>query len=479
MRLLTISQSTTFNPSKTGNKYETFNASAYSDGPLQISYADFVTPASRDFIEAIDDLGIAPIVEDLNLGNNIGTKQQPLTMDKLQQRSSSYDSYFMQAQNRTNLDVVPYGLVQQILTTGNGSDISVTGVYLSSQSTGQVITVSARKEVIVSGGAFQSPQLLMLSGIGPADELAKYGIPLVLDVPTIGKNMQDHNYFSVMVRVNSSTSIDSFSESLNDPAVVQAAAEEYLTNRTGIMTTPGGTTYGFQQVPVADLQAMGAVELENRTQQAHIEYLFEPTYYPSQPSPNGYQYAPWANETFVSITAGMIAPASRGTVTLQSRLITDQPVINVNYFNATTDQKMGVYAFKNLRKILAHPSVAAWTIGPDNGEVVPGVDVQTDEEILNHIQNTAIPIWHASATCAMLPQEKGGVVDSRLRLYGIKNLRVVDASIMPVVPDQHTMGAVYMLAEKASDMIKEDYGLPTGGVQTGASRKRSIRRRRN
>jgi choline dehydrogenase len=395
-------------------------------------------------------------------------------MDKYQQRSSSYDSYYMMAQNHTNLDVIPYGLVQEILTTRNGSDIRATGVYLTSQSTGQVLVVQAKKEVIVSGGAFQTPQLLMLSGIGPADELAKNGIPLVLDVPNVGKNMQDHNYFSINVRANASTSIDSLMSNLNDLSALEDAAQEYIQNQTGIMTTPGGTTYGFQQVPVADLQAMDAVELENRTQQAHIEYLFEPTYYPSQPSPNGYQYGPWSNETFISITAGMIAPASRGTVTLQSRLITDQPVINVNYFHATTDQKMGVYAFKNLRRILAHPSMAAWTIGPDNGEVVPGAAVQTDEEILNHIQNTAIPIWHASGTCAMLPQEQGGVVDSNLKVYGVQGLRVVDASVMPIVPDQHTMGAVYMLAEKAADLIKEEYGLPMG-VHAGAHEKRGVR----
>src|SRR6266487_2911614 len=100
---------------------------------------------------------------------------------------------------------------------------------------------------------------------------------------------------------------------------------------------------------------------------------------------------------------------------------------------------MGIYAFKNLRKILAHPSMAAWGIGPDNGEVVPGAAVQSDEGILAHITNTAIPIWHASGTCAMLPKEKGGVVDSTLKVYGIKGLRIVDASIFLVVPDQHTM----------------------------------------
>lgn len=123
------------------------------------------------------------------------------------------------------------------------------------------------------------------------------------------------------------------------------------------------------------------------------------------------------------------------------------------------DQKIAIQAFKNLRKVLGQADLAAFTIGPDNGEVVPGVAIDTDEEILNYIRSTTIPIWHVSGTCSMLPKEKGGVVDSRLRVYGIQGLRVVDASIIPIIPDQHTMGPVYMIAEKAAVMIKEDWGL--------------------
>ncbi|KAF4629188.1 hypothetical protein G7Y89_g8962 [Cudoniella acicularis] len=392
-------KSSTFNPSKTNGTYETFDPAGYSngDGPLQLTYTNFVTPASETFIEAIDDLGFAPIVKDLNLGNNIGTKQQPLTMTKAQSRASSYDSYYLPIQNRTNLKVVPYASVQQILTTSNGTDLRAVGVSVSLPALGTNAFVLANKEVIMSAGAFQTPQLLMLSGIGPAETLKKVGIPVKLDVPTIGQRMQDHNYFSLTVRANSSTSIDGLFQFFSNGTQIEAAEESYRVNRTGFFTTPGGTTYGFQKVPVADLEAMGADELlNNRTDQAHIEYLFEPTYYPSQVSPTGLQYGPNETETFISITAGMVAPVSRGNVTLQSRLITDQPVINVNYFSAETDRKMAVYAFRNLRKILAHPSMANWGIGPANGEVVPGPDVQTDDEILQHVLNTAIPIWHAS-----------------------------------------------------------------------------------
>lgn len=120
---------------------------------------------------------------------------------------------------------------------------------------------------------------------------------------------------------------------------------------------------------------------------------------------------------------------------------------------------MGLYSFKNLRKALAQFSQSGFTIGPDSGEVAPGPNVQTDEDILNHIRETAIQVWHASGTCAMLPLEKSGVVDETHRVYGVQGLRVVDASVFPVIPDTHTQGPVYMLAEKAADMIKADYSV--------------------
>ena len=138
---------------------------------------------------------------------------------------------------------------------------------------------------------------------------------------------------------------------------------------------------------------------------------------------------------------------------------------------------MLVYGFKNLRKILNSTFMAQYTIGPDAGEVSPGASVQTDEEIIewarfplgedqdansmrrSYIRSAGSTAYHACGTCAMKPRDQGGVVDDRLRVYGVPNLRVVDTSIFPIIPDAHSMGATYMVAEKAADMIKQDWGL--------------------
>ena len=129
----------------------------------------------------------------------------------------------------------------------------------------------------------------------------------------------------------------------------------------------------------------------------------------------------------------------------------------IKYYETADDVALAVQSFKNIRKILADPALSNYTIGP--GEVNPGPVVKTDEQILSYIRNTTIPNWHACGTCPMLPQSQGGVVDSRLRVYGVQNLRVVDASIIPVIPDANIQAAVYMIAEKAAVLIREDYGL--------------------
>jgi hypothetical protein len=158
--------------------------------------------------------------------------------------------------------------------------------------------------------------------------------------------------------------------------------------------------FGFQKLSKDELKNLDATELmSNRSNQAHIEYYFEAAYYPSFPVP---QYPPNASEGYISITAGLLAPVSRGNITLQSNSISDVPIINLNvskphqilfvrsgeltgliqYLQEDTDQKIAVYAFKQLRKILAYPKLAAWGIGQNNGEVVPGETIQSDAEIL-------------------------------------------------------------------------------------------------
>ncbi|KAF8855460.1 FAD/NAD(P)-binding domain-containing protein [Acephala macrosclerotiorum] len=261
-------------------------------------------------------VGLAPLVNDLNFGDNIGVKQKSLTLDPMYARTLSWTSYATNIRNRMNLDILTYDIVSQVVTNGTGDELRAI-------------------DVILSAGAFQTPQLPMVSGIWPAAELAKNGIKVKVDNPNVGRDVQDHTYSSVIIRSQPSTSLNSL------------------------------------------------------------------------------------------------------------------------YFQAKTDQKIAVYAFNQLRKILACPNLAKWGIGPDNGEVEPGAAVQSGED--TYIRTTVIQVWHASGTCAMKPRADGGVLDSRLKVYKVQGLRVVDESIMPIVSDQHTQRPVYMVSGKAADMIRSEY----------------------
>lgn len=383
-------------------------------------------------------IGVLP-TNDLNTGNNVGAHQETLTLDTDYHRSSAYDNYYKQAIHRPNLKVLTGAPVQQIILEQEGSSVHAKGVIYIDYATGATINITCSKEVILSTGAIQTPQLLLISGIGPAATLAEHGIKTFVENENVGKKLQDHTYFSLNVRTEANIS---YSSLYNDISRLQTAQAEYQDSQ-GPLIAPIGPSFGFEKLNASTLSQLDASNfLKDRVNQSHIEYYYETTFYPARPTP---QYVPLPNESYVSFTAGIIAPVSRGDISIQSKSASDPPQINLNYFSSPTDQALGIYAFKNLRKILArYAATFGNTIGPVNGEVSPGPRVESDVDILEYIRNTAVTVWHASGTCAMLAKASGGVVDARLRVYDVKGLRVVDASIFPIIPDQHTQGPVYM-----------------------------------
>lgn len=286
-------------------------------------------------------------------------------------------------------------------------------------------------------------------------------------------SLNDHHVFSVVARAQeSSTSSVLYANS----STLQAAREEFYSSLSGRWTAPSGITNGFQRLTETQLRDIGAGAVVDAglLDQSHMEFLYENAYYPGGPSffsnaastsPTDSQafYYPQANESYFSLTAQTLVALSRGNVTLKSPSAYDDPNINPNYYADPTDRAMAINAFHDLRRLLAHPALTQFTIGRDNGEVLPGLDnvpADADEEtIFAFIKANTIPNWHASGTCQMLPEEDGGVVDARLKVYGVDGLRVVDVSIIPVLPDVNTVGPVYMVAERGAEIIKEDYGV--------------------
>ncbi|OJD14454.1 hypothetical protein AJ78_05189 [Emergomyces pasteurianus Ep9510] len=435
--------------------YKTWDPNAYSDGPLDIGFQGYVPQSSNAFIEACEAANI-PIVNELNSGNNTGVKQGTGCLDSTYRRSSSYDAFYEQAAGRPNLVVLHNAPVTELITKRTDDSITATGVVFTYQSTGRSRTVKARKEVILSLGAFQTPQLLMVSGIGPASELDKFGIDHVLINENIGRNLDDHSVFSIMATVHPNASTSQMFASASN---LQAAQAAFYNNLTGPYTAPSGITNGFQMLSDDELESIGAHEIiaQGLTNRSHIEYLYESMWYPGGPTP---YYIPDTEISYISLTASNLVAASRGNVTLRSNSMSDAPNVNPNYYSHPVDRILGIQAFKYLRKILAHPAFAAYTVGPYHGEVSPGPSVSDDDDdaIFEYIKANTIPNWHVSATTQMRPLEDGGVVDPRLKVYGIQNLRVADSGIIPLLPDVNIQGPVYMIGEKAAEMIREDWG---------------------
>ncbi|GKT76611.1 glucose-methanol-choline oxidoreductase:GMC oxidoreductase [Colletotrichum tofieldiae] len=467
--------------------YKTHDPSAYADGPLQLGFQGYVPPSGVGFIEAAAAALQIPIVEDHNTGNSTGVKQGTGHLDANFLRSSSYDSYLKQALGRKNLDVLYFAPVWKINFDKSGEKPRAEGVAFMDHPTGIVHEVKAKKEVIVSAGAFNSPQLLMVSGVGPSAQLEEFAIEPVHINENVGQHLNDHSVFSIMA---TSTPEFSTSDMAATYSALREAQNEFYTNLTGQYTAPSGITNAFQKLSETELNNIGAGEIITAgfANQSHIEYLFESVFYPSGPTP---YYTPRGNETYISLTASSMVALSRGNVTLRSNSMAEFPKINPNvspppflfsatlpsvsptremttkaprltagqYYAHPVDRIIAIASFKYLRRILSHPRMAQFTVGPNNGEVSPGATVTEDDEdaILAYVRANTIPNWHASGTNQMLPEAKGGVVDPRLRVYGVDGLRVVDCSIIPVLPDVNIVASVFMIGEKGSELIREDW----------------------
>lgn len=284
-------------------------------------------------------------------------------------------------------------------------------------------------------------------GLGPQATLNQFGIQAYQYLEGVGTRFQDHPSFYVNVEVPDTLPTAGY----DFPTELEADLSQWQTDHTGPMASMNGDTPAFKRYNNTFLDAIGASDLAAFDDYPNIEFLVLPAYdNPGFPNP------PNATGNYITILAALVSPSSLGSVTISSTDINDQPVINVNYYDTTADQEIAVAA---LQDALAITETAAWApiyLGRDR--VFPTADlVASYDDMLNYVRNTATTVWHASGTMPMLPQASGGVVDNELRVYGVSNLRVVDASIQPRITNQHVQAVVYMIAEKAADLLKAQY----------------------
>ncbi|KAG7204870.1 hypothetical protein KM043_005270 [Ampulex compressa] len=422
-----------------------------TEGPMTISYADYHTPLADAFVEAGRELGY-PVV-DYNGEHMMGFSLIQSTTHKGIRMSSN--RAYLHRRHRKNLHVSKMSMVSKILIDPQSK--RAVGVRFSKY--GRTIEVFARKEVILSAGAIGSPQLLMLSGIGLKDHLRELGIPLIRDAP-VGNNLMDHiAYGGLAFLVDQPVSLlPREIASLKNPYV-----KDYLQHGTGPLTDPGGC------------EALAFMDVDNRKNlngRPNIELLFlGSSIYEQQAILTDFGFQDDVINMVVELqnmhTWGvfpmLLQPKSRGTIRLLSRDVNVKPRIQANYYDDPEDLRImreGIKATIEISKTKAMQRFKSTLYN----KTLPGCHGISDPDDYwdCHIRTNTATIYHYSGTCKMGSEnDTSAVVNPRLKVIGIKGLRVVDASIMPEIISAHPNIPVYMIAEKASDMIKEDWGYKT------------------
>jgi choline dehydrogenase len=389
-------------------------------GPLPVSDWRHADPLSEAFVVAAAQTGI-PTNPDFNGASQEGAGFFQTTTQRGRRASTAY-SYLRPAKNRSNLDVETSALAQRILFEGRRARA------VEYRQGGALRTARARKEILVSSGAYNSPQLLQLSGVGPAELLKQHGIDIVLDAPGVGNDLQDHLQVRLVTRCSQPVTLNDI---LNHPVRRVMAGARYAAFRKGPLTIAAGTSGAFfktnPRLATPDIQ---------------IHFL------PFSTDRMGEKL-----HSFSAFSASVcqLRPESRGSLRIKSADPAVPPEIRINYLATETDRTAFIEGFKILRQILAAPALKPYAVD----EILPGSKVTSDQDILAFCRQTGSTVYHPTSTCRM-GNDPLAVVDQRLRVRGIEGLRVVDASVMPDLLSGNTNAPTIMIAEKASDMILED-----------------------
>ncbi|MBD2432183.1 MULTISPECIES: GMC family oxidoreductase [Fischerella] len=383
------------------------------DGLLNVTNQRCINPLSRAFVKAVQQAGL-PLNQDFN-----GAKQEGFGFYQVTQKDGKRHSvaaaYLKPILQRPNLTVQTNAQVIKI----NFSGTKAVGLTYMHNGVNQEIKIA--KEIILSSGAINSPQLLMLSGIGDAEQLKSLGIPVVMNLPGVGKNLQDHLCVPIAYTCTKSVSLANAEKLIN--------VLKYLLFKNGPLTTNVAEAGGFVKInPDSELN--------------DLQFHFAPTYFLNhgfnRPDGHGFTFGPT-----------LLYPQSKGSITLRSTNPSEAPVIQPNYLEKAADLEVLVAGVKLSRKLAQMPAFDSFR----GEEFVPGLEVQDDEAIRAYIRDTVESLYHPVGTCKM-GNDSMAVVNSQLQVHGVQGLRVVDASIMPSIIGGNTNAPTIMIAEKTADLIK-------------------------
>ena len=397
------------------------------DGDLIITNIDYRHPLADDFIKGAIGYGI-PLNEDYNGAIQEGISYTQRTIFK-GRRVSSARAFLRPALKRSNIELRTKSHATKIVFDGKRA----VGIQYSRG--GQSYEIRARREIILSGGAVNSPQLLQLSGVGPAALLREIGVPVHHDLLGVGENLRDHFVLRIVARIKTMDTINQRVKGL--PLVSETF--KYFTGRPSVLGLSPTLVYIFWKSDPA---------LDN----GDLQISFTPASYKEGVQSQlddfpGVTVAPWVQR-----------PESTGHIRVKSANPFEAPAIQPNYFSHETDRRLSLAGMRMARDLMQTPEFAPHV----EREELPGPDVNTEDEMLAYYRENATTTFHLMGTCRMGPEsDPTAVVDDNLRVRGLEGLRVADASIMPTMPSANTNAATIMIGEKCADFIRGHQLAPT------------------
>ena len=389
-------------------------------GPLHVSDMSFRRPICDDFIQGVAELG-TPVSDDINGADPEGVGYFQLTAHR-GRRCSSAAAYLKPVRHRANLTVTTHAQAERVLARHGRVD------RVQYRRGGRRHTVKAAREVILCGGAVNSPQLLQLSGIGPGSLLQSLGIDVLVDSPDVGANLQDHLQIRAVYKTRRPVTLN---DELSNSWQKFRAGLRYVLTRTGPLSMAASQVYAFCRTRLSN-------------DRPDIQYHFQPL---SADSPGE------GLHPFSAITASVcqLRPESRGTILIDSPDPMRHPKIRPNYLSTDLDCRTAVEALRHTRRIMQTRAMQPHI----DEELLPDPAAESDDALLHQARQIANTIYHPAGTCRM-GADADAVLDPRLRVRGVAGLRVVDASVMPTIVSGNTNAPTIMIAERAAEMILDD-----------------------
>ncbi|KAI9451433.1 aryl-alcohol-oxidase from pleurotus Eryingii [Lactarius psammicola] len=415
-----------------------------SNGPVKISVQD-TTPLDSRIFNTTTQLAEFPFNQDMNSGNPLGIGWAQLAIGG-GQRSSASTSYLTPVLSRSNLDILINTQVTKVIQTGTRGGLPIfRGVQFAQSASGPVFAFArnATKEVILAAGAVNTPQLLMLSGIGDSTQLSQFNIQTIVNLPDVGKNLQDHVPVFNVFSVNSNFTNDDIAR---NTTLFQNDLAQWEQSHTGPFATTIGGNLGWLRLPKNSTIFKTVNDPSSGPKAPHYEFIFSNAFVSTvEPPPT--------TGHFMSIASNLMTPTSRGSITLASANPFDAPNIDPALLKSDFDIFTTREGVKAALRFAAAPAWSDYVIGPFGALA----DAKTDAEIEAYARSHASTIFHPTSTAFM--SRKGsphGAVNPDLRVKKTVGLRIVDASVLPYVPAAHPQAVLYTIAERAARLIAAD-----------------------